>query len=64
MGLFDFLKRKKKTGEAAPEADALLDLSDVDPAEIDPPETRYTQEYQDLLAQQEAAGQGGEPGEE
>ena len=49
MGLFDFLKRKKKTGEAAPEADALLDLNDVDPAMIDPPETRYTQEYQDFL---------------
>ena len=64
MGLFDFLKRKKKTGEAAPEADALLDLSDVDPAAIDPPETRYTQEYQDFLAQQEAAGHGGEPGAE
>ena len=61
MGLFDFLKRKKKTGEAAPEADALLDLNDVDPAMIDPPETRYTQEYQDFLAQQEAAGQGGDP---
>lgn len=64
MGLFDFLKRKKKTGEAAPGADALLDLDDVDPAMIDPPETRYTQEYQDFLAQQEAAGQGGEPGAE
>ncbi len=64
MGLFDFLKRKKKTGEAAPEADALLDLNDVDPAAIDPPETRYTQEYQDFLAQQESAGHGGEPGAE
>jgi hypothetical protein len=64
MGLFDFLKRKKKTGEAAPEADALLDLNDVDPAMIDPPETRYTQEYQDFLAQQEAAGHGGDPGAE
>ena len=64
MGLFDFLKRKKKTGEAAPAAAALLDLNDVDPAMIDPPETRYTQEYQDFLAQQEAAGHGGDPGAE
>ena len=50
MGLFDFLKRKKKEKKAAP--DKVLSLDDVDPSAIDPPETRYTQEYQDFLAAQ------------
>ena len=53
MGLFDFLKRKKKEKKAAP--DKVLSLDDVDPSAIDPPETRYTQEYQDFLAAQEAS---------
>ena len=53
MGLFDFLKRKKKEAEAAP--GEVLSLDDVDPSAIDPPETRYTQEYQDYLAAQEAS---------
>ena len=66
MGLFDFLKRKKQDNTAAPEPEAsgFVTLDDVDPAVIDPPETRYTQEYQDFLAQQEAAGHGGDPGAE
>ena len=57
MGLFDFLKPKKeKTDEAsAAEADSLMPLDGADLAGIDPPETRYTQEYQDFLASQEAA---------
>ena len=56
MGLFDFLKRKKKEKEDVDVAAAgeVLSLDDVDPAAIDPPETRYTQEYQDFLAEQEA----------
>ena len=59
MGLFDFLKRKKKRAQAAAESEAepLGRLDDVDPAMIDPPETRYTEEYQDFLAGQEAAGE-------
>ena len=58
MGWFDFLKRKKKGAQAAPESEAeeLGRLDDVDPAMIDPPESRYTEEYQDFLAEQEAAG--------
>jgi hypothetical protein len=51
MGLFDFLKRKKKEAEAAP--GEVFSLDDVDPSVIDPPETRYTQEYQDFLASKE-----------
>ncbi len=76
MGLFDFLKKKKKP-EAIPEngPEELLELG-VDPAGIDPPETRYTQEYSDYLhsledaeetrsmPEGEAAGSPGEdPGE-
>ncbi len=76
MGLFDFLKKKKKP-EAGPEDEAaqLLELG-VDPEGIDPPETRYTQEYSDYLhsledaeetrsmPEGEAAGSPGEdPGE-
>ncbi len=65
MGLFDFLKRKKDTDEAArrDEADGLLSL-DADLSGIDPPETRFTQEYQDFLASQEAAGRDAVPSEE
>ena len=59
MGLFDFLKSKKKKEEAPAEAEVLpLDSSEL--AGIEPPETRYTQEYQDFLASREAAGDGGE----
>jgi hypothetical protein len=67
MGLFDFLKRKKKTGEdaAAREPEDLLSLDGADLSGIEPSETRYTQEYQDYLAAQEAAKQDGAPfGEE
>ncbi len=51
MGFFDFLKPKKKKREAAP--GEVFSLDDVDPSVIDPPETRYTQEYQDFLASKE-----------
>ena len=58
MGLFDFWKKRKKkaAAAAAAEAAATADLSGVDPAEIVPPETRYTQEYKDYLASREAEG--------
>ena len=57
MGLFDFFRRKKKDQEEAQTTGAgpLCSLDDVDPAAIVPPETRYTQEYQDFLAAQEAS---------
>ena len=57
MGFFDFLKKKKKNDEPVPEkgADAPASLDDVDLSGVEPPETRYTQEYQDFLAEQEAA---------
>ena len=53
MGLFAFLKRKKKKAETA--AEPKVDLKSVDlsePADLD---TRYTPEYQAYLAEQEAA---------
>ena len=58
MGLFDFLKCKKKQSTAAPESEPaeVVSLDDVDLSGIEPPETRYTQEYQEYLAAQEAAG--------
>ena len=57
MGLFDFLKRKKKTEcDPAQETEELLDVSQADLSGFEPPETRYTQEYRDFLAEQEAGG--------
>ena len=54
MGLFDFLKKKK--GKESPENEkGEVTALDFDPGEIDPPETRYTQEYADFLASREAA---------
>ena len=51
MGLFDFLKKKKKTGAVAQQESAdVEELSVLMPPETEPPETRYTQEYQDFLA--------------
>ena len=57
MGLFDFLKRKKKPQETAPEE--LIDIGGADLSGIEPPETRYTQEYRDFLAEREAAEAAG-----
>ena len=56
MGLFDFLKSKKKKDEAAAENEpgGVTELDTSELAGIDPPETRYTQEYRDFLASQEA----------
>ena len=55
MGLFDFLKRKKKRAEAAQEeAENTIDFSEADLSTVDPPETRFTQEYQDFLETQQA----------
>ena len=66
MGLFDFLKskkrkRKKAAGKGAAET---MRLNDVDLSGVEPTETRYTQEYQDFLAAQEAAEKSGAPAEE
>ena len=52
MGLFDFLKKKKNV-EAAPEG--TIDLGAEELPGIDPPETRFTQEYKDFLEEQEKA---------
>ena len=54
MGLFDFLKKKKNKG-AEVERSMPLTLDGFDPNAVTPPDTRYTQEYQDFLASQEAA---------
>ena len=57
MGLFDAFRSKKKKQDdiSAGETDGLLHLDDVGRSGIDPPETRYTQEYQEFLASMEAA---------
>jgi hypothetical protein len=49
MGLFDFLssKKKKRRGAAGDEPAPVQELGDVEALGIDPPETRYTQEYKD-----------------
>jgi len=59
MKWFDFFrsKRKKKKAGSLSEAAELQDLSGVDPAEIVPPESRFTQEFKDFLASQEAAAE-------
>ena len=54
MGLFDFLKKKKKDEPVPGEETGGVTELVVDPAGIDPPETRYTQEYRDFLASGEA----------
>ena len=59
MGFFDFLKSKKKKAEAEAEKAEVLGL-EVDPADIDPPETRYTEEYREFLETQEAGERSGE----
>ena len=63
MGFFDFLKSKKKKAEAEVEKAEVLGL-EADPADIDPPETRYTEEYREFLETQEAGERSGELPEE
>ena len=65
MGLFDFLRSRKKKREETPEGAAaqVQRLDDVDLSGIEPPETRYTQEYRDYLAAQEAAEDQGDAGD-
>ena len=60
MGLFDFLKRKKKKAEAEAEnaAAEVMELDDSELEGIEPPETRYTEEYKEYLAKLEAAREG------
>ena len=64
MGLFDSFKSKKKKKSEETAGNEALELLPLDDAGIDPPETRYTQEYQEFLASQEAAERGGMPAEE
>ena len=64
MGLFDFLKKKKKDEPAPQEETPGVTELGFDPSEIDPPETRYTQEYQDFLASREAGERCAEAPEE
>ena len=60
MGLFDFLrsKKKRKKKAAQSEAEGAMRLDGVDLSGVEPTETRYTQEYQDYLAKQEAERTG------
>ena len=66
MGLFDFLKRKKKKADAAEESESavVLPLEESGLEGIDPPETRYTQEYKEFLDAQEAGENAGAQSEE
>lgn len=67
MGLFDAFRSKKKKQESVAESETidLMSLDDVDLSGIEPCETRYTQEYQEFLAAQEAAAEsGGAPEQE
>ena len=54
MGLIAFLKSKfgKDKEEKKTENDVVMTLK-ADPADIDPPETRFTEEYKDFLESQE-----------
>ena len=54
MGLIAFLKSKfgKNKEEKKTENDVVMTLK-ADPADIDPPETRFTEEYKDFLQSQE-----------
>lgn len=63
MGLFDFLKSKKKRSGAVSGngTDGLAALDDADLSGIDPPETRFTQEYREFLESMEDAGRSGSP---
>lgn len=61
MRLFDFFRSKRKKKKAGPAAET-MDLSGVDPAELVPPETKYTREYQAFLASREEREASGEPG--
>ncbi len=57
MKLFDFFRfRKKKTAETEPvqpTEDAAVTPIEFDPAEIQPPDSRFTEEYQAFLDAQE-----------
>ena len=71
MGLFAFLKRKFGKKKDAPETEPRMELTGVDLSGAEPLETRYTQEYRDFLARQEAErasgrvpGDGAEPAAE
>ena len=60
MGLFDFLKKKKKEAEPGSEAEEAMEAAVLDDSQlegIEPPETRFTEEYREYLAAQEAAGE-------
>ncbi len=63
MGLFDFLRSRKKKRKALSEnvTNGLQSLDDADLSGIVPPETRFTEEYREFLASQEAAENRGLP---
>ena len=63
MGLFDFLKSKKKKNEAKEENETagLAGLDDADLSGLEPPETRYTEEYREFLASMENAERSASP---
>ena len=54
---FGICKKKKKAESTGSEPADLQHIDEADLAGIEPLETRYTQEYQDFLATQEAEEQ-------
>ena len=65
MGWFDFLKSRKKKNESAPKSETeLVGLDNADLSGIEPPETRFTEEYREFLEEQDAAGSRTDPSEE
>ncbi len=57
MGLFDFLKKKKKDVGTEVERGLPVTLEGFDSNAVVPPDRRYTREYQDFVAAQGAAAQ-------
>ena len=57
------MKSKKKKNEAKAESETagLAGLDDVDLSGLEPPETRYTEEYREFLASMETAERSASP---
>lgn len=61
MSFREWVKAKKKKREAKRGTERALNLNNndsgfvVDPSDIDPPETRFTEEYKQFIESQEAA---------
>ena len=63
MGFFDFLKSKKKKQDEVSntDAEAVIQLDGSELAGLEPPETRFTEEYREFLASQETGERSAPP---